>query len=84
MNLSDDAIPFKTTKEQLKHLPMLIGSLETCFAPDVVNRVYDIASTDQGMFDLVLLWTSCETPEDRQEIEESIMDTIKDYSAATS
>ncbi len=81
MSSSDDEIPFKTTKQQLKYLPMLIGSLEACFPLDTVNRVYDIAVKDQGMFDLVLLWASCETPEDRQEIEDSIMETIKDYSS---
>jgi hypothetical protein len=75
------SLPFKTTQEQISKLPAILTEMLLAdIAPDFAERVITLASEDQGMFDLLEMWSEHRNNLVERELDlQVIMETLWDY-----
>src|SRR5262245_36229607 len=74
-------IPFATTSEQkLKLVVIAAEMMKTNLDQKFIAAAYELARTDQGVYDLFDLWTStADDPNERDQIIADIQDLLDDY-----
>ncbi len=70
-------IPFKTTKEERSCLPaFMVNMLQEGVDPELLVNAFELACTDQGVYDLLEMWQT--EPTERKAIETDIQ-TLLSY-----
>jgi hypothetical protein len=74
-------IPFKTTQDEILNLASIIECMksEKLDSEFIVSAV-KLASFDQGVYDLMMLWLNTSSLNERNEIIKDIEQSIFDYS----
>ena len=73
-------IPFKTTDDEILKLSDIVVEMQKAgLDRGFIARAYDLAREDQGVFDLMSLWSSTNELEEREEIVADIQASIDDY-----
>ena len=76
-------IPFKTTPEQIMKLASIMVELQGAgLDATFIVAAFELAHTDQGVFDLMALWHEAADPKERDEIVADIQESIDDYGDA--
>jgi hypothetical protein len=74
-------IPFKTTAEQILNLPSITAEMTVAgVEPEFIVNVCELARTDQGVYDLMEMWSAAKSgsPE-REELLDDLQDALDDY-----
>ncbi len=72
-------IPFQTTTAQILQLASFVVKMNQAGLDQTfIVNAYDLARTDQGVFDLIELWHDAKAA-DREEIVADIQDALDDY-----
>lgn len=73
-------IPFQTTPEEfLKLAPIVVEMKEAGLEPQFIVEAWELAKTDQGVYDLMVMWVTATDAGERDETIADIQDTIDDY-----
>lgn len=73
-------IPFKTTPEQVVALASIVVAMKNAgLGEEFIVAAFELAGTDQGVFDLMALWRDAEDDEERDEIVADIQESLDDY-----
>lgn len=72
-------IPFQTTPQQrLQAAKLAVSMAASGLSEDFVGRALELASTDQGVFELMELWGEADNPHDRDEAIADIQEAIEE------
>ena len=67
--LSEPIIPFKTTPDQVMNLaPIMVEMKQAGLHPQLIAEAFDLARTDQGIYDLMVLWRDTTDTAERNNI----------------
>lgn len=79
-------IPFRTTPEQILNLPALVAGMKKAgLDRKLIANAAELASSDQGVYELVELWGECENdPAERALIVADIQDLVESNRCALS
>lgn len=83
MTAAESTIPFRTTTDQVIELAGIVVAMEGEALPRVfIAAAYELARTDQGVFDLMALWRDATDSKERAEIVADLQDSLSDYDDA--
>ncbi len=70
-------IPFKTTAEEIIRLSEIVVAMRDAgISREFIRGAHALATKDQGVFDLMQLWSTAETDDDRKETIADIQEII--------
>jgi transcriptional regulator with XRE-family HTH domain len=73
-------IPFQTTPDQLIELASHVTAMKKAgLDAAFIAEAFDLARVDQGVFDLMALWSEVDSKKERDEIVADIRDVLDDY-----
>lgn len=76
-------LPFATTKEQFLELKYFLGLMNLSgINSDFTDKLYKIACADQGVFDLIKMWSQESDFKERTNIIFDLEGSVKDYEVA--
>jgi len=76
----DKKIPFATTQLQRFNIETIRASMVFCdLDPDFVKDSCELASYDQGVYELLELWVESPNEEEEEATLEALRQVIKDY-----
>jgi len=81
-NLMFPFIPFKTTPEEIEHLKVIIEEMKVVGIDErFISYASEYARIDQGMFDLIDLWSQEQNSVEKQNILNDIQQGIDDLNS---
>jgi DNA-binding phage protein len=83
MSASPEAIPFRTTPDQVIELAAIVLAMEeAAIDRGFIAAASELARFDQGVFDLLALWRDTADANERAEIVADIQESLSDYEDA--
>jgi DNA invertase Pin-like site-specific DNA recombinase len=73
-------IPFKTTPDQVLQLAAIVVDMQHAgLDREFIVHAFELAHTDQGVYDLMALWVDATDEDERDEVVADIQESLDDY-----